>query len=60
LSLIDSDLPQLAALIDPSTADGDSGKFKIAQKVVRAIHHFDGWYVPTSLSWFDGGFDQPL
>ena len=35
------------------------GIFVIAEKVARAIHHYDGWYVPISLGWFSGGFSEP-
>jgi hypothetical protein len=41
-------------LVDPASPDGDPAKFLIAGKVVRAIHHFDGWYVPINLGWFAG------
>jgi hypothetical protein len=47
-------------LVDPASPDGDSGKFLIDGKPARVIHHFDGWYVPISLQWFSGGYDQPV
>jgi hypothetical protein len=34
--------PAAAALVDPISPDDDPGKFLIAGKVARAIHHFDG------------------
>jgi hypothetical protein len=59
LSLVYSQLPEGSILVDPTPPDGDVGKFVLAGKVARAIHHFDGWYAPISLGWFDGGFDEP-
>lgn len=47
------------SVVDPVSPDGDQAKFLIAGKVARAIHHFDGWYVPINLGWFVGGYDQP-
>jgi hypothetical protein len=46
-------------LVDPASPDGDPAKFLIAGKVARAIHHFDGWYVPIHRGWFAGSYDQP-
>lgn len=59
LSLIHTEFPSQAALINPSSPDGDAGKFMITQKIARAIHHYDGWYVPINVNWFFGGFDEP-
>jgi len=47
-------------LVDPASPDGDPAKFLIAGKLARAIHHFDGWYVPINMSWFAGSYDQPI
>lgn len=45
---------------DPSSPDPrDVGKFVLGGKVARAIHHYDGWYVPIELSWFSGSFEPP-
>lgn len=49
----------LAIAIDHTSPDGDAGKFMLHGRTARAIHHFDGWYVPINLSWFDGRFDPP-
>jgi hypothetical protein len=49
----------LALTLDRSSPGSDPGKFTLHGRVARAIHHFDGWYVPINLSWFDGGFDPP-
>jgi hypothetical protein len=48
------------ALVDPRSPDGDPAKFLIDGKIARAIHHFDGWYVPINLDWFVGSYDQPV
>lgn len=49
-----------SVLFDPASPDPrDPGKFVLGGKVARAIHHYDGWYVPIELSWFSGGFGQP-
>lgn len=58
-------LAQLAAsgsavLVSPQSPDGDEGKFLIDGKPARAIHHFDGWYVPINLDWFTGSLDPPV
>ncbi len=62
LDLILAGLPSASGslIVDPASPDGDPGKFMIAGKVARAIHHFDGWYVPINLRWFVGSYDQPL
>lgn len=49
----------LAITIDGVSPDGDAGKFVLHGRTARAIHHFDGWYVPINLSWFDGSFEPP-
>lgn len=49
----------LAAELDDRSPDGDPGKFMLCGRIARAIHHYDGWYVPINLSWFSGSFDQP-
>lgn len=49
----------LAITIDRTSPDGDAGKFVLHGRTARAIHHFDGWYVPINLSWFAGSFDPP-
>jgi len=61
LSLIIADLARSSSLllIDGLSPDGDEGKFMIEGKPARAIHHYDGWYVPIHLGWFGGSFDQP-
>jgi hypothetical protein len=48
-----------AITVDASSPDGDAGKFTLHGRTARAIHHFDGWYVPIQLSWFEGSFDPP-
>ena len=53
-------LTDASVLVNSDSPDGDPGKFVIDGKVARAIHHYDGWYVPIDLNWFDGGFDQPM
>lgn len=50
----------IAINVDRTSPDGDAGKFMLHGRTARAIHHFDGWYVPINLSWFDGGFDPPV
>jgi len=49
----------LATALDRSSPDGDPGKLSLNGRVARAIHHFDGWYVPIELAWFSGSFDPP-
>ncbi|MFC1866549.1 hypothetical protein ACFL0H_00185 [Thermodesulfobacteriota bacterium] len=50
----------LPIVVDHLTPDpSDPGKFIIEGKPARAIHHYDGWYVPINLTWFEGSFDQP-
>ena len=47
--------------IDPRSPDvRDPGKFLLNNRVARAIHHFDGWYVPINLDWFAGSYDEPV
>lgn len=62
LDLILAGLPSASGslIVDPASPDGDPGKFMIAGKVARAIHHFDGWYAPINLRWFVGSYDQPV
>lgn len=50
----------VAITLDQGSPDGDVGKFVLQGRVARAIHHFDGWYVPINLAWFAGGFDPPM
>ena len=59
LMLADRAASDTASLIDPISPDGDLGKFLIAGRPARAIHHFDGWYVPINIDWFSGSFDLP-
>lgn len=47
-------------LVDPASPDDDPAKFLIDGKIARAIHHFDGWYVPINMRWFAGSYDQPM
>lgn len=50
----------LAVAVDPRPTPRDPGKFSVQGRVARAIHHYDGWYVPINLDWFeDGCFDPP-
>jgi hypothetical protein len=62
LSLMLSELvtSDSTVLISPQSPDSDEGKYLIDGKPARAIHHYDGWYVPISLSWFGGGIDPPV
>ena len=62
LSLITADQASSSSvvLVDVRSPDGDEGKFLIDGKPARAIHHFDGWYVPINLDWFTGSFDLPI
>lgn len=48
-----------SSLVSAASPDGDLGKFLIDGKPARAIHYFDGWYVPIELEWFGGSFDAP-
>lgn len=50
----------LAITFDTASPDGDAGKFVLDSRPARAIHHFDGWYVPINLDWFAGSFDPPV
>jgi hypothetical protein len=59
LATVDAELSGQMIAIDARSPDGDEGKFRIAGKTARAIHHFDGWYVPINLDWFRGSFDEP-
>lgn len=45
-------------VVAPASPDGDPAKFQIAGKTARAIHHFDGWYVPINLDWFRAGMTR--
>ena len=46
--------------VDPRSPDpSDPGKFVLAGKPARAIHHFDGWHLPIDLGWFTGGMERP-
>lgn len=56
----DIGLSPLALQFDPISPDGDAGKFLLNDQPARAIHHFDGWYVPINLQWFQGEFDPPV
>src|SRR5579862_125900 len=47
-------------LVDPASPDNDPAKFLIDGRIARAIHHFDGWYVPINVRWFTGSYDQPM
>lgn len=61
LDLMAAGQPEMARLmVDPTSPDGDSGKFLIDGKIARVIHRFNGWYVPVRLSWFTGGCDEPV
>lgn len=59
LATVDSKRSGLGIAIDAQSPDGDKGKFQIMGRTARAIHHFDGWYVPINLEWFTGSFDEP-
>lgn len=62
LDLIAADLlaSGVPVTFDPSPPDPrDVGKFVLGGKVARAIHHYDGWFVPIELSWFEGSLDPP-
>jgi hypothetical protein len=61
LGLMFTGQPEMTGLlIDPVPPDGDPGKFRIDGKIARVIHRFNGWFVPISLNWFSGGYDQPV
>jgi hypothetical protein len=62
LSLMLADLTASGStvLVSPQSPDGDEGKFLVDGKPARAIHHFDGWFVPINLDWFAGGLDPPV
>ena len=62
LSLMLSDLTDSdsTVLLSPQSPDGDEGKFLIDGKPARAIHHYDGWYVPINLGWFTRSLDPPV
>jgi len=50
----------LSILVDHRSPDSsDPGKFMLAGKAARVVHHYDGWHVPINLSWFEGSLDQP-
>jgi hypothetical protein len=56
------DVPQAIAsgLLDPASPDpSDAGKFTLARKPARVIHHWSGWHVKINLDWFRGSFDMP-
>lgn len=62
VDLIATDLAGTGApvVLNPVSPDPkDPGKFLLDGRVARAIHHYDGWYVPIDLGWFEDGFDQP-
>ena len=61
LDLIYRDMGSSTAVaVDSSSPDSsDPGKFVIAGKSARVIHHFSGWHVPINLDWFGGSFDEP-
>ena len=44
----------LSILVDHRSPDSsDPGKFMLAGKAARVVHHYDGWHVPINLSWFE-------
>jgi hypothetical protein len=61
LALINEDLIGAAGFVrvDATRDAVDAGRFMLDGKPARAIHQYDGWYVPIDLGWFDGGFNQP-
>lgn len=51
----------LGIAVDPTSPDlRDPGKFMIDGRVARAIHHFSGWNLPISPSWFRSGYGPPM
>lgn len=50
--------PGLVAF-DPRPPGVDSGKFMLAGRPARVIHHFSGWFLPINRNWFAGSFDPP-
>ena len=44
---------------DPRPPGRDTGKFMLAGKPARVIHHFSGWFLPINREWFAGSFDPP-
>jgi hypothetical protein len=61
LGLMSAGQPEAVRLmVDSTSPDGDVGKFRIDGKIARVIQRFNGWYVPISLDWFTGGYDQPV
>ena len=62
LDLIHADIETtgVPVVVDPSPSGlRDPGKFLLDGRAARAIHHYDGWYVPIELSWFEGAFEMP-
>lgn len=61
VDLIARDLGPLAANsgFSPESPDGDQGKFLLCGKPARAIHYYDGWFVPIDLAWFQGSLHPP-
>lgn len=49
----------LAITFDTASPDGDAGKFVLDGRPARAIHHFDGWYVPINLGGSRGASIRP-
>jgi len=62
VQLISRDLGYAGPVLgfDASSPDGDIGKFHLRGRPARAIHYYDGWFVPIDLEWFRGGFDPPV
>lgn len=56
LPLIGADLARagLADALDPTSPDGDPGKFRLAGRPARVIYHHDAYYLNVNLAWFDG------
>lgn len=62
LDLITADLTrsQVPVALNPVSPDpGDPNKFLLGDRVARPIHHYDGWYVPIDLEWFNGAYEEP-